>query len=336
MAVFNADYLSLIGRSLNITERTALQCSLPILSNRYDAKAEFWGKVCGLKRDYLIAQIAPQGFFGPRVSFYSIDGGNTWTMLEEPSEPQAAFCETLLSVFMGNPKYEYRVRRDIPPDPTPEVALPATPAAGSQHTDDDDEDEEQDYEGSGSEDDERHARDTHAADTATAEAAAAARRRAKKPKFMIFAMAETARLSHFIQKHDAACRLVVRGQYVKRPSGQSVCNEGFAGQPLHHARQLKSYLRVSGDEDATTGRCAQRNAELYGPTYNVHTDFLSPITEDRPSGVWSIKYDATLNVVSVVNRLYEGSLFWYRPGTTEKGQVYCGCGEINRELCGML
>jgi hypothetical protein len=48
------------GHTLNIEERAAIQCSLPILKrNGKFAKMVFWGKIYGLKKDYLIAQGYP-------------------------------------------------------------------------------------------------------------------------------------------------------------------------------------------------------------------------------------------------------------------------------------
>lgn len=321
MSISNATYLSLLGKALSVQEKSALQCSVPLLASRYNAPAEFWGKVQGAKNDYLVAQVAPSGFFGPRVSFYSVDGGNTWSMLEELTEDQAEYCDLLRGVYQGDPEYEYKMRKDIPPDPEPVVALPDADdllkdaAKALENAEDDgDADEEEEAEEAEEEEEEE-------------EEAEEVKPKKKKPKFMIISLKESFRLSHFIAHHDAACRLTVRGAYILTGGATGETNRVFGGQEIQNALKPSCYLKAAhwGNKE--------RNKILYGPTYNVHTDYLSPITDDMPRGVWTVKYDPSLNVVAVQNLFYEGSLFWYRPGTIQCGQAYYGNGERNFELC---
>ncbi|CAD2222063.1 hypothetical protein AGDE_12236 [Angomonas deanei] len=314
-------YLNLIGRSLHVSEITALECSLPLLSERYGAPATFWGKITGLKRDYLIAQIQTGDVFSPCVSFASVDGGHTWKLLEEITEDQAQLCDELRGVYYGDLTFEYKVRRDIPePPPEPEVALPEANAVLAQakadlknrvDNDDDEEDEEEKEEEEEEEEEEQPL----------------PKRKKNKPKFVIVSVTENVRLHHFIRLHDACCRLAVRGEYVLQGGAVGERNRLFVGQPLHHALKPSCYVKV-----AHLGK-RERNAKLYGPTYNEHTDYLRPITDDAPVGVWLVKYDASQGVVGVQNLLYEGSLFWYVPGTVQHGQVYYGNGERNFDLC---
>eukprot|EP00796_Vickermania_ingenoplastis_P010145 gene10145-7102_t len=326
MSVSNADYLALIGRCLSVPERSALQCSIPLLSSRYNAPAEFWGKILGIQNDYLIAQVAPKGFFGPRVSFYSVDGGSTWKMLEELTEDQAEYCDLLRGVYQGDPEYEYKMRKDIPPDPEPVVTLPDADSLlqdakkvleqgeGEDGDAEEEEAEEEETEEEEAEEDEEEEQEE-------------VRPKKEKPKFMIISLKEHFRISHFVQHHDAACRLTVRGEYILTGKSTGEKNRAFSGQPINNAIKPSCYLKA-----AQWGK-PERNERLYGPTYNVHTDYLSPITDDMPVGVWTVKYDPTLNVVAVQNTFYDGSLFWYRPGTIQHGQVYYGNGERNFELC---
>lgn len=332
MSVSNTDYLSLIGKSLSVAERSALKCSIPLLSSRYNCPAAFWGKVTGIRTDYLIAQVTPKGFFGPRVRFYSADGGNTWKMLEELTEDQAEFCDMLRGVYIGDPEFEYKMRKDIPTDPEPVTTLPdaddllidARKALGTAKGEgNDDEDEEAD-------EDEEDEEDEEGEEEEEEEEGEEKRPKKKKAKFMIVSLKEHFRLSHFVILHDSECRLIVRGEYLLMGNENGEPNRAFSGQPLHNALKPSCYLKAGHWGNPT------RNARLYGPTYNVHTDYLSPITDDMPVGRWSVKYDPSLNVVAVQNIFFEGSLFWYRPGTTQHGQVYYGSGERNLELCFLL
>eukprot|EP00658_Telonema_sp_P-2_P073849 TRINITY_DN62988_c0_g1_i1.p1 TRINITY_DN62988_c0_g1~~TRINITY_DN62988_c0_g1_i1.p1 ORF type:complete len:102 (+),score=22.67 TRINITY_DN62988_c0_g1_i1:121-426(+) len=72
-------------------------------------------------------------------------------------------------------------------------------------------------------------------------------------------------------------------------------------------------------------------------SYNHLTDCLAPLSEDCPQGIWTVKYDATLGVVSVQNMYYPGSIFWYSPESASRfGQLYFGTGERCLDLCFQL
>ncbi|KPA74263.1 hypothetical protein ABB37_09268 [Leptomonas pyrrhocoris] len=334
MSVLNAQHLTVAGKSLTAGETTALQCSLPLLSQRYrGTPVTLWGRISGVKADYWIAQAFPSGEFGPAVGFYSIDGGSSWTLLTDLTDAQAALCEALRGPYQGTPSYEYRTRQDLPAE-TDEAAMTIPPqddvlagaladiaaaraAAGENNEGEEEEEEERADDEEGEEDEE--------------DAAPLPAPRKRGPRFRIVSVTEAMRVAHFVQLHDVDCRLTVRGMYVLQDGeAEGVRNGTFGGQPLHHAKKPSCYLKM-----AMLGK-AERNRVLYGPTYNPHTDYLMPITDDAPAGVWSVKYDATANVVSVRNLFYEGSLFWYRPGTLECGQLYYGAGERNFDVCFML
>ncbi|KAG5510958.1 hypothetical protein JKF63_06459 [Porcisia hertigi] len=336
MSVANAAYLTLNGSCLTAGERTALQCSLPLLSQRYrGTPVQLWGKIVGVKANYWVAQAFPNGEFAPSVSFYSVDGGSTWTMLSTLTEEQVVLCEALRGPYQGVPNYEYKTRQDLPAEtdeaavtiPAPDEILKkaeddiaAARAADANKSDDEDEESEDNSDEEADEEDEEDG-----------DGAAVLAPRKRMPKFFIVSVTEAMRVAHFVQVHDVACRLTVRGLYILQDGASvGVRNSTFGGQPLHHAKKPSCYVKMGclGKEE--------RNRVLYGPTYNPHTDYLQPITDDAPIGVWSVKYNATANVVSVRNLFYEGSLFWYRPGTLECGQIYCGTGERNFDVCFML
>ncbi|KPI87911.1 hypothetical protein ABL78_2989 [Leptomonas seymouri] len=340
MSVLNARHLSVAGKSLTSAEATALQCSLPLLSQRYrGTPVTPWGKITGIKADYWIAQAFPKGDFGPAASFYSTDGGNTWFLLADLTDEQATLCEALRGPYQGTPTYEYKARQDLPAE-MDETAVTIPPqdgvltgamadieaaraeagegnGDGENSGEDDEREREDDEEGEGDDEEEE-------------DAVPLPPPHKRGPRFRIVSVTEAMRVAHFVQLHDVDCRLTVRGMYVLQDGGvEGVRNGTFGGQPLHHAKKPSCYLKM-----AMLGK-EERNRVLYGPTYNPHTDYLMPITDDAPAGVWSVKYDATANVVSVRNLFYEGSLFWYRPGTLECGQLYYGTGERNFDVCFM-
>lgn len=335
LAASNVDGLPFVGCALSTAERAVLQSSLPLLSAKYNVPVQFWGKVYGYKSDYLVAQAMPDGVFGKRFTFFNVDGGTSWRLLEPITEDQAAFCDRLRGVYMGDPAFLYKVRRDIPPEPEQIVEVPAADelltSAREKYGEKDGGDEQSFREVEEEEEEEEELGEEENEEEEEEEEAEPEPPKKKRPKFMIVAVPETVRLAHFVQLHDAACALVVRGQYVVSPgSGAVTKNTLFAGQPVRNAMKPSCYLRVfhSGNPE--------RNRVLYGPTYSSVTDYLSPITDDEPQGVWIVKYDPTASIVTVQNLMYNGSLFWYRPGTADCGQVYCGNGERNLEICFLI
>nr|CCC91834.1 conserved hypothetical protein [Trypanosoma congolense IL3000] len=271
-SIFGLPY---VGRALSTAERAALQSSLPLLALKYNTQVHFWGKVTGVKGDYFVAQGMPDGLFGVRHSFLSVDGGTSWRPLPVPTEDQAAFCDNLRGVYIGDPFFLYKVRRDIPPEPEPEVTIPElseTLSAAKEKYGTPGEEEEEPEE----EDDEEVVDEAEEGEDDEEEVVEPPKKR--RAKFMIVAVPESVRLAHFISLHDKACSLIVRGQYVFTPSGCVEKNTLFAGQPTRHAMKPSCYLRVfhAGDPE--------RNRVLYGPTYSSVTDCLSPITDDEPQG----------------------------------------------------
>ena len=89
--------------------------------------------------------------------------------------------------------------------------------------------------------------------------------------------------------------------------------------------------------DEETNRIVSNNKKWFGPTYNHLSDCLAPLSEDCPQGIWTVKYDATLGVVSVQNLFYPGSLFYYVPESANRfGQLYFGTGERCLDVCFQL
>jgi len=143
-------------------------------------------------------------------------------------------------------------------------------------------------------------------------------------------MAETFRLVHFVAAHDANCAIAPRGAFLlKDEAGTVVPNAAFAGHNEVQAMSLHQYFHL---------RPASREAAqaIFGETYNKSWDFLEPISNDRPQGVWSVKVDHTSGVAVLQNLWFQGAVFWHRLGTNEFGSFYFGTGERNVDLCFIL
>lgn len=322
------EFYGLAGKALSISETTAVQCSLAVLSEKLKSKVQFWGKLSGYQNDYLIAEVlSPEGVFGARSAFYSVDGGVNWVALPTLTSDQIDFCEQLRGRFIGQPDFLYKIRRDVPPEPEVVPELPPATAEGEENEDEDAAEEKEDGEGEG------EAPPEAAPEEEAGEGEDSKVPKKQKPKFQIVSMAETFRVAHFVKIHNVSCLIVPRGAFVvKQPDAAIVRNRTFSGLDSDAATKMSSFLHVRSapSEDLSA------NKAIYGPTFNITTDFLPPITEDRPEGVWSLKYDATFGVVTLENLLFEGSLFYLKTDSLQWGQVYFGTGERNLDLCFVL
>lgn len=311
----------------------------------------------------------PTGFYAdtPTVSFFSVDGGVNWTLLPCSTEDQRGFCEQLRGRFFGNPNFEYKLRKDIPPPPEVPSDKPQLPD-GTGDIAVEPEEGEDGAEGEGAEGEEAAegagAEETGEEDPEAAAAAAEEAKKKRKPKLQILSLKESTRVACFVEAHDLACSIVIRGNWLQKSGGGKnlvVCerNKTFQGLDLAQSMKYISYLKIYssnvtkqyGAETAADGgeehlSLQAQNSIVYGPTYHPPSDFLAPITQDTPSGVWTVKYDPVVDVVLVQNLYFEGSVFYHRPISTTSApnaagssigqQVYFGSGERNLDLCFVL
>jgi radial spoke head protein 9 len=325
------DYMPLQGHTLSIGEITALTCSLPVLSHQTGRPIRFWGKVYGVQgADYLIAQAQSDDFLEQPLSFYSTDGGTRWNKLETPTEQQVEFSAQIRGPFMGDPKYEYKLQKDIPPEEPAAVdpAAKAAEEAALAEKADDEEPLEEDGEG-GEEGDEAG----DAADAAPEEDGEGDEEKKpvkRRPKFQIITMTEASRLSYFIIEHDRACRLVPRGSVLRGSDNVIVKNRGFKGMTVEEAVQLRNYFKHVEHYDLKS------NARLFEENFAASRDFLKSVADDVPNGIWALKYDDATGVVTLHNLLFLGSMFYYKSGSPSYGNVYVGTGERNLDMLFML
>jgi radial spoke head protein 9 len=317
----NLENIGVAGFALSVQESTAVKCSLLVLANTIGSKTQFWGKVTGMSGDYLIAQNVPQDVCATRQSFYSVDGGTNWVPLPTLTQDQIDFCEQLRGRFIGNPSFQYKLRKDIPVEEEAAINVPPPVSTEAADAENDEVAEDEKEEGDAAAEAAPEAEEAEGEDQ---------KAKKKKPKFQIISLAESCRLSRFVSVQDSACRLAVRGSFLLKED-TVVKNRTFNGLDVPQALKPSSYLKLHG------GR-AEKDVLVrnYAQHYNGTTDFLVPITEDRPEGVWTVKHDPALAIVTVQNLLFEGSLFWLKTNSSEYGQVYFGTGEINLDLCFML
>ena len=138
---------------------------------------------------------------------------------------------------------------------------------------------------------------------------------------------EMHRLAHVVSSIENDTAVVPRGcgiidaTLVVRP------NAGFQGLTYAQAGALENYqhLRVSAKADldaAATGVKA--------------SDYLDPLTDDEPRGVWALRVNAASKTSTIRSLKWPGYFFFHQLGTNQFGGTYTGDGLANGDLGFML
>jgi len=321
------DFMGLQGKSLTVGEKTALTCSLPLLQQQHGKAVTFWGKVLGVTHnDYLVVQVAGDEFLDQATSFYSVDGGTHWVQMKAPDELQIEFSGQIRGPFSGDPNYEYKLQKDLPPE-DPAAVDDAAKAAEAAALAEKAEDEE------GADEDDEAGEDEADGEQAAAEEDVEEEEKKptkKRAKFQIISMAESIRLSYFVIEHDRACKLVPRGAFLRGGDNIITKNRAFKGLSVEEATSLKFYFKKKENYSASP------NTHLFKENTAVSRDFLCSIADDVPRGMWTVKYDSTQGVAVVLNLFFLGSMTYHVAETNQFGQVYVGTGERNLDMLFML
>jgi radial spoke head protein 9 len=142
------------------------------------------------------------------------------------------------------------------------------------------------------------------------------------------AIKESERLASFVEVHDLACKVVPRGAYILTEDGKVRINPVFEGLDEVAAGRLTSFMHLRKRSGSLS------KLEKEGTNRNV--DFLDPVSEDIPKGVWNLRWDAQHGVVYGSNLLFLGSVFFHQPNTTTFGTFYVGEGYVNDDMPFML
>jgi radial spoke head protein 9 len=140
---------------------------------------------------------------------------------------------------------------------------------------------------------------------------------------------EASRLAAFIEDVDYNCRLAPRGALILDEHSNVVPNRTFEGLTKSEAGKLSNYFHARPSSN-------EKKSLLEKEGTNLDVDFLDSVVKDIPQGVWVFKYDPLLQLVTAFNLLYEGFVFYHKPGTPIYGQSYFGSGERNDDLCFLL
>lgn len=324
-------YLAGSGRTFNIEERAAIQSALHMLKAEQGfSRVQLWGKILGQKTDYIIAQGYYQGgervlskdgkpivvpYFDsyiqmPKKSFRLSADGVSWLPLlpaEESLMKRAAEWEEYsrqqgqsFSPFTGLPgtKLPYKLYFELPPPPPAEA--PAAPAEGEEPP-------AEEGEGEGV------PKDTG-------------------PKFREEdkVINEEERLSALIETIDRDCAVVPRGAYVMNASHQVVANTSFRGLAPGDATRLASYFHLRPID-----KMRKKSKFAISELDKTH-EFLDPLCEDYPAGVWSLITEPLTSQVLLRSLLWVGYVSYHVTDTNHYGGMYIGHGNKNYDLAFML
>lgn len=289
------DYTQATGHIYSPSERVALATSLPLLASRTKRRnLVIWGKLLGYKADYIIVQGFDDDLVAEPELYYTVDEGLTFTLLGTVS----ALLSSLLTMSTNPLERQDLKQRLVRQMRGSFVGDPA-------------------YE-------------YRLVDPITQEAAS---------------YKESVRLALFVEEHDYHCRVAPRGAYIKSERNDTLPmeirrNDAFEGLPktqegalcmanYYHIRPFNPYRRLITMNQNTL---FEKNClEMMQENAQVDAAFDS-ITDDIPSGMWRLRYEAMHNLVVGTNAMFVGSMFYHIPETYKYGSVYMGNGTINEDV----
>ena len=330
----------LTGHSFPLQEQTSIQHQARMISDRLkQPNAELWGKVFGVKSDYILVrfhgkELLPAITPAPaapaaapakhdRIAasshvLYSTDGALTFATLDLTTSNAAdasyqtgaapttsvidALCAAIQGPFMGDPSYEYSLAH-----PTQTTTI----------------------------------KDAEGKETTVP---------------VQVTLKEAQRLSWLVRTWDACCRVVPRGAVLEDERSAIMYNRTFDGLDRDAAGHTGSYVHLrspacvantpnvegvanvisqnAGKADNKAGK--RLNALLDKEGVHSKLDFLDPIAFDEPKHLWQLKYDLANDVVYGTNALFAGSLFFHTPETPIFGNLYMGNGVLNTNMAFMF
>jgi radial spoke head protein 9 len=125
-------------------------------------------------------------------------------------------------------------------------------------------------------------------------------------------------------EHDTG--VVPKGAFVVTPTHHIVEDAHYAGLNATEAGSLGSYMHFRPAEHPA------RAHALYKPGAIAHSDFLDPISEDKPAGCWTLRMDKGKALVEIRSLSWPGYSFFHLAGTARYGAVYVGDGRADHNL----
>jgi len=152
----------------------------------------------------------------------------------------------------------------------------------------------------------------------------------EEPPAPVEVFREMHRLANLVSQIDNDVAVLPRGAFIVDAAHNVIQNKSFEGLSFEAAKSLANYYHFRTPQSARARACFEK------PGLVRPSDFMDPLTEDAPKGVWSVNYDAS-STMSVLRSFYwMGYYFFHVIDTAEYGGVYFGNGLPNTDLAVML
>jgi len=141
---------------------------------------------------------------------------------------------------------------------------------------------------------------------------------------------EEHRLAYVVKTIDHETATVPRGSYLVAPSHQVVENRGYEGLDFEAAGKLSSYFHFRKAVNMETQSALEKQGLVRS------TDFLDPLSVDKPTGSWSVQFNSSKTSSSIRSLLWPGYFFFHKVNSSKYGGVYFGYGQKNKDIAFML
>ena len=129
-----------------------------------------------------------------------------------------------------------------------------------------------------------------------------------------------------LQNIDYATAVVPRGAYIVSATHHIMENTSFHGLTLSEAESLGNYYHFRYPENTKRKSVLEKRGMVQS------TDFLDPLSEDSPNGVWCLQTNMHRGQTVLRSLEYPGYFFFHTIGTRDYGGAYFGDGQPNRDL----
>jgi radial spoke head protein 9 len=287
--------------TINVMERLQLDIGLTNLNNSIECdELLFWGKITGLKADYLVAvAVFYEGKYEFPVKRFYWASSNDYKFEEMPEleEQHSELINNHNTTFFSGEPSTVLVNLESPAGEGEGDEVPADANDGEGEDNAKDQDTE-------SEDDEIKV----------------------PPKNFT----ELNRLAFTVFAIENDCQVVPLGSVKLTPMHEVRRNEAFKGLGHDAALDETSYLHFRSAQTKEKKDLNQKDDAIFRP------DFVESIADDSIKGSWSIQYDTSRTAVSVKSLLWPGYVAFHKLKSKTYGGVYIGDGIKNVDLPFML
>lgn len=149
-----------------------------------------------------------------------------------------------------------------------------------------------------------------------------------KPRKLRFS--ESHRLAYAVSQIESDCGVVPRGAFSVTATHHIVADKLFCGVAPTNATDLSHYYHFRGSSHPAR-RYALSKAMVIGAG-----DWLDPISQDEPKGVWRAHLDTGRNQVTLRSLRWPGYFFFHNISSPKFGGAYFGDGLEAKDLCFMM